>query len=517
MKDGDIQIAVGSAGKKYPFVWSDDPPEGTMKRVYFSPDRSYAIAVFIQSPDSTTLEKINTLVTSYKSMLFNARDPASCEYWSRIFCWPYDVVKWQDKVGLVMPCYAKNFFFQSPPKKGKEKKSSWYIYPEQKYHYPVPPAEVGDWKSMLTACLLLARGIRKLHFMGLAHSDLSGNNVLVDAVTGAMVIIDIDGLVVPDKYNAEVIGTPGYIAPEVLATGGQKYTPSIETDKHALSVLIYQLLLCRHPLEGRNRFSDEQTDRDMGADALFIENPLDRSSRYTAKWIKDSFERQGASKAKDLPYVFPWRDLDRLPYTVLGPFVSEVIERAFVKGLHDPGKRPAAIDWEKALERTLELLHPCENPKCLAKWFVFQPGKSPICPFCGMPVRHPIPVLNHMRTNRSGILEYEAVSVMSLGGSAHKVRMQTVLSDKMNLYPSHAYETLPGRESRTKKQLTPLARIVRKGDIWGIVNLSSPNMIISKNGKSITVKPGEAKCIGTGLRIQLDGPTSRILEVEMVK
>lgn len=517
MKDGEVQTAIGRSGKSYSFVWSDDPKSGTMKEVFFAPDKSYVIAFFINAPDPKTLEKIDTLVNVYRPSVFNAQGSASGAYWSRIFCWPYDIVSWQNRIGLVVPAYAKNFFFQSPPKKGKEKKSSWYMKPELKYHLSVPQLEVGDWRNMLTACLLLSRGIRKLHFMGLAHSDLSGNNVLVDAVTGATAIIDIDGLVVPDKFNAEVLGTPGYIAPEVLSSEGEKYTPSIDTDKHALSVLIYQLLLCRHPLEGKNRFGDEQTDKDMGTDAVFIENPIDKATRYDSRWVKKAYERQGPAKAKDLPYVFPWRDLDKLPYTSLGPYLSEVIERAFVKGLHNPAKRPSASDWEKALERTLELLHPCENPKCLAKWFIFQPGKPPICPFCGTRIRHSIPVLNCMRKNRSGVWEYEAVSISSLNGSTRNVRGQVVLSDRVKLYPSHAYDNLPSRECRTVKQLTPLAQILRNGDVWGIVNLASPNMILSKNGKSITVKKGEGKCLSSGLRIQLDGPNSRILEVEIMK
>jgi serine/threonine protein kinase len=54
--------------------------------------------------------------------------------------------------------------------------------------------------------------------MGLAHSDLSYNNILVDPVTKSACIIDIDGLVVPKLFQPEVIGTADFIAPEVLKT-----------------------------------------------------------------------------------------------------------------------------------------------------------------------------------------------------------------------------------------------------------------------------------------------------------
>ncbi len=45
-----------------------------------------------------------------------------------------------------------------------------------------------------------------MHQMGLSHSDLSYNNVLVDPVTKSACMIDLDGLVVPGLYAAEVIG-----------------------------------------------------------------------------------------------------------------------------------------------------------------------------------------------------------------------------------------------------------------------------------------------------------------------
>ena len=92
--------------------------------------------------------------------------------------------------------------------------------------------------------------------MGLAHSDLSYNNVLVDPVERSACMIDLDGLVVPGLYPAEVIGTAEFIAPEVLSTKHLKkddpnrVLPSRLTDLHALPVLIYMLLLHRHPLKG---------------------------------------------------------------------------------------------------------------------------------------------------------------------------------------------------------------------------------------------------------------------------
>ena len=67
-------------------------------------------------------------------------------------------------------------------------------------------------------CIKIARAVRRLHAAGLAHSDLSYKNILVDPITGSACIIDDDSLVVPGKFPPEVIGTPDFIAPEVIET-----------------------------------------------------------------------------------------------------------------------------------------------------------------------------------------------------------------------------------------------------------------------------------------------------------
>lgn len=211
----------------------------------------------------------------------------------------------------------------------------------------------------------LARAVRRLHAAGLAHSDLSYKNVLVDPISGNSCIIDADELVVPGKYDAGVLGTPDFIAPEVMETKGlkigdpNKKLPSIATDRHALAVLIYMYLLNRHPLRGGKVWDiDPAKDEElsMGEKALFIEHPTDKTNRVKPQDLDKSQLPQG--------------DPTKLPYTICGPYLKKLFDRAFIDGLHNPSARPSAAEWEDALVKTCDLVQPCQNPKCEAHWYV---------------------------------------------------------------------------------------------------------------------------------------------------
>ncbi|MBR4096120.1 MAG: hypothetical protein IKK42_02310, partial [Oscillospiraceae bacterium] len=183
---------------------------------------------------------------------------------------------------------------------------------------------------------------------------------------GNCVVIDIDTLVVPGLFPPEVAGTRGYIAPEVLSTmeldrnDPRRMIPSSVTDLHALAVLIYEYLFFRHPLMGPKIYSTESAERDdylgLGPMATFIEHPEDTSNRPSA--IKTTI--------KDL-----------------GPVMEKLFLRAFVDGLHNPALRPSAMEWERGLVKTWDLLHKCSNPSCEKKWFVLHDINNPVCPFCG--------------------------------------------------------------------------------------------------------------------------------------
>ena len=362
-------------GRKIPYVITDNPPRGGMKYTYFAPDKSYVVQFFNEPNkiDRNMTARLEAIIGRYNPTIPESKggaignDERLASYFAGRFCWPTDLVVLPE-FGIVSPAYPKSFFFDEGASqfldlKGKDKKSNWFTSSNRRF---LNKNELGDFRSMIQMSLLLARSIRRLHQAGLAHSDLSNNNVLIDPKTGNCVVIDIDTLVVPGLFPPEVAGTRGYIAPEVLSTmeldrnDPRRKIPSSVTDLHALAVLIYEYLFFRHPLMGPKIYSSESAERDdylgLGPMATFIENPDDTSNRPSAMktTIKD-----------------------------LGPVMENLFLRAFVDGLHNPALRPSAMEWERGLVKTWDLLHKCSNPSCDKKWFVLHDVNNPVCPFCG--------------------------------------------------------------------------------------------------------------------------------------
>lgn len=363
-----------------------NPRQGGVKDVYFDPNRQYAVAFFRKPLEPAGKDRIERLVGQYRQGIF---EQSGADYWRNLFRWPEKIVKYDGRTGIVIPFYQPEFFFGDQTSlNGVEKDGKWFASAKN-FNRFVPPKEKGSLLGYLRICLNLSRAIRRLHAAGLAHSDLSYKNCLVDPSSGGACIIDIDGLVVPGLFPPDVVGTPDFIAPEVVATldlpmsDPHRRHPRRETDQHALAVLIYQYLLHRHPLRGGKVHSsdaDVQDHLEMGEKALFIENPHDQSNRYIIQKGDKDF--------------LPWVDANKLPYTIMGPYLKTLFDQAFIEGLHAPSRRPTADNWEDSLIKTCDLVQPCLNQACVKGWYVFGNSTRPVCPYCGTPFLGQLPVLD---------------------------------------------------------------------------------------------------------------------------
>jgi len=403
--------SIINAGKTYQYVDNGEPMRGGMKDVYFSPDKSYVVAFYRDPQDFNSKERLKRIATQYFTSFFTKEGGA---YYKDLYSWPTDVIELDKKVGIVVPCYNQNFFFKkgyanNDLLKGKEKEGKWFAsakFRVSQSKSKLDDSELGNWLSYFQVCVNIARGVKRLHAAGLAHSDLSYKNVLIDPVSKTAAIIDIDGLVVPNLFPPDVIGTADFIAPEVLATkhlsknDPNRKLPNRLTDLHALAVLIYMYLLYRHPLRGGNYFGAMETEKEedllMGEKALFIEHPTDKSNQ--------NFKREYGD---NLTKFHPWTDLRKTPYTITGPYLKDLFDQAFITGLHAPAQRPTADAWEQALIKTNDLKLQCSNAKCEQKWFIYNNTKDTFCPFCGAKYNHSIPVLDFFYQFKPGVWKPE--------------------------------------------------------------------------------------------------------------
>jgi serine/threonine protein kinase len=497
---------ISSNGQTYQFVDNGSPMQGGVKDVYFSPDKSYVVAFFRDPQDTNSKDRLENIVKRYRESIFN--QPGG-EYWKNLFCWPYDMVDHNGKVGIIVPIYDSCFFFKTgfnsgaanlSSIKGDEKQGKWFAsarYRNKSYKLHLDLSELGDWGKYIRICLNVSRAVARMHAAGLAHSDLSYRNVLIDPVSGNASIIDIDGLVVPGRFPPDVVGTPDFIAPEVLSTMGldkkdpNRKLPSMLTDRHALAVMIYMYLLYRHPLKGGNYFgtgdSTEEDNLMMGSKALFIEHPSDKSNRPKANQID--------------PKDMPWADINKLPYTICGPYLKALFDRAFIDGLHNPSKRPSAEEWKDALIKTVDLMQPCQNTSCEQKWFIFDNNSKPKCPFCNTPYRGQLPVLDLYYAPTAGNYRLDNHRIMVYSGQ--------------NLYQWHVNRNITPNEKLSNDQKRPVGDFHFHNNKWILINRSMPDLYDVQTKQSIPV--GSSVDLTEGKQVLLSKePGGRLINVKLI-
>ena len=477
------------------YVVKADAPQGSMKKTFFSTDGKWALS-FFHDPQKAIQKGIRKRMDAILGPYNPTRStedggasnntPERAEYYRNLFCWPVATVD-DSKFGfgIVSPKYPSKFLLGqsiSPNPafnnawKGQEKKPTWFR--QRKTRDNLKESELGDFRNTLQICANLARSVRRLHSAGLAHSDLSENNVLVDPITGSSIIIDIDSLVVPDIYPPEVMGTPWYFAPEVLETQDlpfgdpQKHLPNIQTDLHAMAVLFYQLIFFRHPLEGKKKHSDDTEQDDFlmyGPEAIFVEDPLDKSNP---------------------PY-------EKIDVTIqdLGPRLENLFIRTFSYGLHEPRLRPPALAWEEAINATMDLLYPCENSNCEMQWFVLHDFKNPKCPFCHTPVnpRSVTRMIQKMpiRGRNGQWIDCGAVNLHHL----------------KSLFRSHFHLNAPREGADAAKEVASVQR--EQGKLF-LVNRTLPDLTWG-NGEPIP--PGQKVELRAGQRLCASGEDGMLLEI----
>ena len=137
-----------------------------------------------------------------------------------------------------------------------------------------------SFRVLATAGFEVAHSFLQLHSKGLCYRDISFGNLFLDPDTGEIVICDNDNVTVDGDPNAGVLGTPRFMAPEVVRG---EAVPGTQTDLFSLAVLLFYLFYMHHPLEGKRELAIHSFDLPAmthlyGVAPLFIFDPTDRSN-----------------------------------------------------------------------------------------------------------------------------------------------------------------------------------------------------------------------------------------------
>jgi serine/threonine protein kinase len=168
--------------------------------------------------------------------------------------------------------------------------------------------------ARLRAIADLARGVAHVHGLGVVHCDLKPANALL-STSGRVKLIDFGIARVSGRPPSEALGTPQYVAPEVITENRRDE----RADIFSLGVMAFELLTGGHPWVGANQ------DRVTILRTMLSRPPLALLRTAT----------------------LPWLDLDEMTRYRL----SAIVNRAICA---EPRRRfPTAIQFAEALEELL--------------------------------------------------------------------------------------------------------------------------------------------------------------------
>lgn len=321
------------------------------------------------------------------------------------------------------------------------------------------------FRALCTAGFQLSDSFFQLHAKGLCYRDISFGNVFFDPGDGDVLIADNDNVAVSGQATGGVLGTPRFMAPEVVRGDAR---PSADTDLFSLAVLLFYMLMVHHPLEGRKETEIKCLDlpamnKLYGTEPLFIFDPND-SSNAPVPGIHDN----------------------ALAFWPLYPqFLRDLFIQSFTVGLHDPvhGRVRESV-WRSAMVRLRDSIIYCG--KCGSENFYAAEtlrasgGQPGVCWACGTALRLPFRIM----LNKNVIM----------------------LNHDTQLYPHHI------DDRRMYDFSAPVAGVTRhptNPNIWGLKNLSNDKWVsVTTEGAVNDVPPGRSVTLAPGVRIsfgQIEG------------
>lgn len=226
--------------------------------------------------------------------------------------------------------------------KGSEEQMEW----QQKY----------DLRRRYRVIAYLFERLEKIHIEGLVFSDLSPNNILVSQKNdSSLKFIDTDNLRTKSNPFSNVLGTPGFIAPELLRKPERpdvlteeetkniedSHLLSEESDVYSAAIIAFMLLTLNHPFKGVKAIGENTTPEDE------IAAEMGRMD-YILKPGTDNYCEGN---------IF----VDKFN-SITTPEIRDLFARTFIDGKDNPLHRPTANEFKNEFQRASRLIVKC--PHC---------------------------------------------------------------------------------------------------------------------------------------------------------
>ncbi|WP_162602463.1 protein kinase domain-containing protein [Nocardioides daejeonensis] len=303
-----------------------------------------------------------------------------------------------------------------------------------------------SFAATINLCRQLAFSFLQLHAGGLCYRDISFGNVFFEPDSGDVLICDNDNVGI-DNGTGRVLGTPFFMAPEVVADQTFRTLPNTDTDRHSLAVLMFYVLFMGHPLEGALTEGGLRDQpwllQHFGTDPVFCMDPERTDNRPSA--IVQNY------------------------WNLYPGFLRELFVEAFGPGLREPSRRVTEGQWIKAMDRLADAMVRCACGTT-AFWDASEPAR--FCRNCGAPV---VPAY-----------------VVRIG------RRRVAVSEVAAIRADHL---VPGGDD--PQALATFHRHPQDPYRWGVCNRTGQTWTATyPGGSSVTLGPGMTTDLTDGLMLQ---------------
>jgi serine/threonine protein kinase len=306
----------------------------------------------------------------------------------------------------------------------------------------------------------------QLHTRGLCYKDISFGNLFFNPNTGDVKICDNDNVTPEGSDFSGVLGTPKFMAPEIVR-GDSK--PSTQTDLYSLAVLLFYVFFVHHPLEGKLEMDIKCLDAPAmtklyGKNPIFIFDPNNETNRPV--------------KGEQDNAIIYWN--------IYPQFFKALFIRSFTDGIHNPlNGRVRESEWRNIFIQLRDSIFYCE---CGAENFYdlesvkLNQGKPNPCWSCKRTPTLPF----RIKIDKSIIM----------------------LNHNTKLFPHHI-------DSKKKYDFSkPVAEVSRHPDnqnIWGLKNLSDDKWVMTdSSGNLKDIFSGKNCRLDNGVKIQFGNSEGEI-------